>query len=298
MTHPAIVRPLLIRPARADDRDTVLAFSRQTWSWGDYLEHVWDDWLAASDGRLLVGEVDGRPIAVGRGRLVAPGQGWLEGLRVDPRVRRSGVGGAMTEATLGAARELGATVVRFATRADAYPVHRIAERLGFVKVASYSDVGASALEGDGPQPVALDASEEERVWDLLSAMVIPPITWRSWHCRTLDRDEVARRVAAGEVYALPDDLSVTGLAAASFAVAEAEDRALVVDTATARDAQHLSALGLGLRRLAAARSLARVEFRAPETELLLRALATAGYASPGEGDVPFWVFEWRTTGGG
>lgn len=43
-----------IRPAVPADREGVLAFSRNTFDWGDFIEHVWDDWLADQAGQLLV----------------------------------------------------------------------------------------------------------------------------------------------------------------------------------------------------------------------------------------------------
>ena len=36
---------LEVRPARAEDRDAVLAFCAHTWADGDYIEFAWDNWL-------------------------------------------------------------------------------------------------------------------------------------------------------------------------------------------------------------------------------------------------------------
>src|SRR6478735_3959218 len=56
---------LEVRPARPEDRDAVLAFCAHTWSDGDYIEYVWDDWLKEdSKGVLLVGLLDGQPVAI------------------------------------------------------------------------------------------------------------------------------------------------------------------------------------------------------------------------------------------
>ena len=294
MSQPTPERALAIRPARAEDREAILAFSRQTWAWGDYLETVWDEWLASTEGRMLVGEIDGRPIAVGRARIVGPGEGWLEGLRVDPSVRRSGVGGAMTTATLGAARELGAEVVRFATRSDAYPIHRIAEKLGFVKVASYSVLSAAAAEAadGGGAAVALGPEDEESAWRLLSTLA-PALTWRSWHCRALHQDELLARIGTEEAFAPPGGGGSPDTSAVAFAVDEADDGNLVADLVAAREPEALSRLGLSLRHLAAERGLARVEARVLEEATLVGALEAAGFSTFGQIDVPFWIFEWR-----
>src|SRR5580765_381984 len=89
---------LEVRPAQPGDRDAVLAFCAHTWSDGDYIEYVWDDWLADDRGVLLVG--------------------LLDGMRVDPQYRREGFGRILTSRTLVAARERGASVARLITSSD------------------------------------------------------------------------------------------------------------------------------------------------------------------------------------
>src|SRR6266496_3284069 len=53
---------LEIRFARPEDRDPVLAFCNETWSWGDYITNVWDDWLQNPAGQLFVATMDGQPV--------------------------------------------------------------------------------------------------------------------------------------------------------------------------------------------------------------------------------------------
>jgi len=44
----------MIREANDRDKITVLKFCKDTFSWGDYIEHVWDFWL--SEEHLLLFE--------------------------------------------------------------------------------------------------------------------------------------------------------------------------------------------------------------------------------------------------
>src|SRR5215208_4010782 len=92
--------PLVVRRARAGDRDAVLAFATRTWDGWDYIPHAWPVWLEASDGVLLVASAgsaangglsvdadgeplaDGQPIAISRVALLSPTEGWVEGIRV------------------------------------------------------------------------------------------------------------------------------------------------------------------------------------------------------------------------
>ena len=45
---------LIIRPARSEDKAAVLAFTQNTFHWGDYIDWVWDDWIADPQGSMIV----------------------------------------------------------------------------------------------------------------------------------------------------------------------------------------------------------------------------------------------------
>ena len=51
--------PLVVRLARDDDRDAVMAFATNTWNDWDYVPRAWPRWLEAKDGVMLVGVVGG-----------------------------------------------------------------------------------------------------------------------------------------------------------------------------------------------------------------------------------------------
>ncbi len=104
-----------IRAARTADREAVLRFSEHTWDWGDYLPFVWDRWLRERRGKLLVATIDRQPVAAAHVALAALGEGWLEGLRVDPAYRRQGIATVVTRRCLKETVKLGCRVVRFAT---------------------------------------------------------------------------------------------------------------------------------------------------------------------------------------
>src|SRR5438309_11693821 len=89
-----------IRPARPEDREAVLAFCRQTWEWGDYIAHVWDEWLHDPKGILFVATVDGKPVAVSHLQMLNETDAWLEGMRVDPANHQHRLTRALDEAML------------------------------------------------------------------------------------------------------------------------------------------------------------------------------------------------------
>src|SRR5689334_20226194 len=133
-----------VRPARPEDRAAVLAFCEGTWEDGDYIADVWDEWLAADDSALLVAVLDDRPVGLVRARLVSADESWLEGIRVDPAVRRRGIGRVLLSRVLVASRERGAAVARLFTSADNVASQQLIAAFGFDQVAAFVDYVAPA----------------------------------------------------------------------------------------------------------------------------------------------------------
>jgi len=78
---------LKIRDANDTDKIPILKFCKNTFSWGDYVEHVWDYWL--SEGHLFLSE---NPYPVGICHaFYSNDQIWIEGIRVDPNARRQNI---------------------------------------------------------------------------------------------------------------------------------------------------------------------------------------------------------------
>ena len=143
--------PLNVRRARADDRAAVMEFASTTWDGWDYIPRAWDVWLDAPDGVLLVGVAEagadgpprdaegkelpaGRPVAVARVAMLSPDEAWLEGIRVDPRVRGLGVATDLQVAELRWAQASGARLVRYATGQRNEASHRLGARHGFAQL--------------------------------------------------------------------------------------------------------------------------------------------------------------------
>jgi GNAT superfamily N-acetyltransferase len=136
--------PLVVRRAREEDRESVLRFASETWHGWDYVPNAWPVWLSASDGAFLVGTVGepgaadaagepldtGQVVAITRVALAAPKEAWLEGIRVDPRVRGMGVAADLQIAELQWVAAQNASVVRYATGANNEGSHRLGAKDG------------------------------------------------------------------------------------------------------------------------------------------------------------------------
>ena len=165
--------PIVVRRARPDDRDQVLAFATDTWNGHDYIPNAWPAWLEAGDGAFLVATVgapggldaDGQPLEVGapvaitRVAMVGPGEAWLEGIRVHPKVRGMGVASDLQVAELQWVAAQGAHVVRYATSWRNEASHRLGARDGIETVARFRSWWWSATgeaDTDEDEPSAFD----------------------------------------------------------------------------------------------------------------------------------------------
>ncbi len=140
-----------VRPARADDKEPVVAFCQHTFSWGDYIEEVWERWLGDPAGRLFVGVADGQPVSVLHVALIN-GVGWMEGMRVHPEFRRLGVGKAVDAVARAWARESGARAVQLATSINNIPAQKTLDVEGYVRVAAFKEWASPAQAAAIPIP--------------------------------------------------------------------------------------------------------------------------------------------------
>jgi ribosomal protein S18 acetylase RimI-like enzyme len=148
-----------IRPARAEDRAAVLAFCRQTWEWGDYIEYVWDEWLHDPQGLLLVATVAGQPVAMSHLEMLNQADAWLEGMRVDPAYRQHGLARALDDAMLAEAMKRGATNARLITESANTVAISLIERGFFHKIGAFAQFQAEPETVPATRQYGLDAPQ-------------------------------------------------------------------------------------------------------------------------------------------
>ncbi|CAN5722825.1 hypothetical protein BH18CHL1_BH18CHL1_01970 [soil metagenome] len=152
---PARAWPIVVRRARPSDKEAALQFATNTWHGWDYIPRVWDRWLVAPDSALLVATaghgragaepVDSEgmpltadvPIAMTRVVMLTETEAWLEGVRVDPRVRGLGVATDLQVAEFRWAASRGARTVRYVTGQDNEGSHRLGAKHGMRVVTAY-----------------------------------------------------------------------------------------------------------------------------------------------------------------
>ena len=82
-----ILLDVLIRQAKDSDKSTVLDFCKSTFSWGDYINDVWDYWIL--EGNLLVLIENDTPVALCHSSFFFFFL-WIEGIRVNEKFRKKG----------------------------------------------------------------------------------------------------------------------------------------------------------------------------------------------------------------
>ena len=83
----------MIREATSSDKMKILEFCKNTFSWGDYIEDVWDYWI--SEGNLLVVEKK-TPIGICHAYF-SKNQVWIEGIRINPNHRKQGFASSLVK---------------------------------------------------------------------------------------------------------------------------------------------------------------------------------------------------------
>ncbi len=180
-----------IRPARKSDKEEILSFCVNTFSWGDYIDRVWDYWFKS--GRLLIAEDMGRKIAMSH-VLICPDNKsmWLEGVRVHPDYRRSKIATQLLAKMIQYGRQKGAVQASAIVDVTNVASQRMMERNGFAAVSRWAYYSA---EG-GPRRSRTAArlatvAELEEIWEYLQHSKIYSLSAKryvkSWHWYALDR---------------------------------------------------------------------------------------------------------------
>lgn len=267
-----------VRPARAEDKDPILAFTQNTFSWGDYIPHVWDRWLSDSQGRIFVGLVDGRPVAMLH-VAVYHATGWMEGMRVHPEFRRMGIGKAVDAVARDWARQAGARTIQLATAIDNLPAHRTLDAEGYVRVAAFKEWSAAAEDSPVPMPRVgtLEDIPEVLAWWAASPLrttghLLLPDPY--WHWTELSEERLRWHVDEGQLRVASKGFSLLST------WENGDDKEMNLH-AVVGDAESMRSFALAARAEAARRGYPRVAAMLADDPALDSIMGQAGYTTDG-----------------
>lgn len=264
---------VLIRPALPRDKADVFEFTKFIWDGHDYVGHVFPEWLEDPEGQLFAAEYAGHCVGTGKVTLVAPGQWWLEGFRVDPKVQGMKIGSAIDARCNEWWDEHGQGTLRLLTNSRRVKVHHLSEARGFVKVGEMIAYVADALPGPADSFTPLTPPEAGEAVAFCRRTAPDMFMNLGWRILRPDEDAIRDgmengfqffwwRGRSGFVSAWDDD--------------EGEDTRLTVGMEACAPALRADLL-TDLRRLASARASVSARWMNCVDESTLRILDVAGY---------------------
>jgi len=174
---------LKVRPAVSADKTLVLEFCRHTWSWGDYLPEVWDQWLKDRSGWLLVATVNRRPVGVAHARFQNSKVVWLEGVRVHPSYRGQGIAGKLNNELCRLALDKGARLARLCTTSTNKSSQKHLSKIKFELLAKFQRFDSVNPIKKRPAKVSLHRKYSSALWKWLRAGT------EFEHCKELYSDD-------------------------------------------------------------------------------------------------------------
>lgn len=130
------------RVATVHDKDYVLDLCKNTFSWGDYIDRVWDIWIREPDSIFLVAVVNEnnieKPVAISHAILIPEKIGWIEGIRVDPKYRSQKLATNISLHMLDYARKNGAVYSSAIVSINNEASKGLMKKLGFKVISTWS----------------------------------------------------------------------------------------------------------------------------------------------------------------
>lgn len=184
---------ITIRPARRSDKDEILSFCINTFSWGDYIDRVWDYWYTEKNGQLFVVVSGGEKIAMSHVAICPEGNGiWLEGVRVRPDHRRSYIATRLLTRMLEYGRRKGTRQASAIVGATNFASQSLMEKNGFKIISKwmyYSVVGTPRHQESNAR--IANADDIVDIWQYLQQSKIYRLSGKryvkSWRWYAFDR---------------------------------------------------------------------------------------------------------------
>jgi RimJ/RimL family protein N-acetyltransferase len=146
----------IFRPARPTDFHEALELFREAPASVDLTDALWECWLADEELEVVVGELDGEIVALGKVVVVGAREGWVELQRIAQTHRQQGLTLALTTYQVDRARKVELRVLRWAVRSVDTAGQRVAAKIGFHRVGVWAPFVSERLGTGAPDLTVLD----------------------------------------------------------------------------------------------------------------------------------------------
>ena len=191
----------LVRPVTMADKPAVMRISSRIWEGNDYVPLFFDRWV--KEGGFWCGELRGRLVGYGKATELAPGEWWLEGLRVDPDCRKRGIGKELSRQVLYRTLERHPVSLRLATAdVNHESIHIIEKVMGFKQYVLYRFCrGTPGKPQLGPRLIAPTVAEAfDFIKQSAELAASRGLLQSTWLFRGLDRRYMTELARRGHVF--------------------------------------------------------------------------------------------------
>jgi GNAT superfamily N-acetyltransferase len=273
---------VVCRPALPSDAADVLEFTKSIWDGHDYIQYVWQDWLADPRGILAVAEYAGHAVGLGKVTCISPGQWWLEGLRVAPKYQGLKIGSHIFEYLEDWWKQYGGGAIRLMTSWERVEVHHLCERFGWAKLGEVRSYSAAGEAGEGDRFEAVRGEDIRHAAEFAAAQLgkFNGLMDSGWQFSAPDEAALREKAEEGRLYwwTAPGQ----GLMA-SWEDGDEGENVMGIGFAAVQD-KVLKDLLVEARRLAHTLGFARVLWLAPAMSWVEAALTEAGFATDWDGN--------------
>ena len=125
------------RLAQNSDKNIVLNFCKNTFSWGDYIHEVWDNWL--NEGNLIVVDNNQIPISMIHAAFYPDEKlVWIEGIRVEKNFRKIGIAQKMISYIETTAKSKNYEISRMLIASENKPSLSLAKKIGYKIISKWN----------------------------------------------------------------------------------------------------------------------------------------------------------------
>lgn len=250
---------IIIRSARRSDKIQILSFCSDTFSWGDYIDRVWNSWYTdRKNGRLFVAESDdGSPIALSHAAFCPDKKGvWLEGVRIHPSYRRLHIASRLIEKMIEYGIKKGAYHASAIVAADNIASQNMMKKNGFKIVAKWvyydivHDQSNEKIFNEQKSEARLASTKDLRnIWEYLQQSKVYRLSgkryMKSWHWYNLDHKTLSNFIKEERVILMidPSSIIIKGIAIINKFSSYWDDKKILqiiyLDTASPISLKHL-----------------------------------------------------------
>jgi RimJ/RimL family protein N-acetyltransferase len=124
------------REATHEDVPEIVAFTTDTFAWGDYVPEMIEEWIDDASGVVMVAIDDSGIVGLARMALLSESEAWSHAARIRPDRRGEGIAGELADVLLEWTRDHGIRITRLLIEDDNESSIRHIKKKGFRRVAT------------------------------------------------------------------------------------------------------------------------------------------------------------------